>query len=225
MSQRILLVGGRSKAKSLILSLIAKGYEVTVINSNVDDCRKLAEIDKLTVFHGDGTKAFVLEDANAEEADIAIALTAKDEDNLVIAELCKNRFKIKKVVSLLSDAKKTEFFYRMGVDSVVCANSILANVIEHHAFVDKFANITAIQDGKAQLIEVKILDDSPIIGKQLWQINLPKEVIVGCILRTDSTMIPQGDTEIQNKDTLVIICKSGQEKATIEKLTGKAPSL
>ncbi|WP_411677063.1 NAD-binding protein [Caproicibacter sp.] len=80
MKTRVLLIGGRNKAKSLASSLINKGYHVTVINDTYEDCMKLAEIEKLTVINGDGTRPFVLEDANAGDADIAIALTSKDED-------------------------------------------------------------------------------------------------------------------------------------------------
>ena len=71
MKGNVLLVGGRSKAKALM----KKGYRVTVINKELSDCEKLAENEKLTVIHGDGTKPYVLEDAGAEDVKIAIALT------------------------------------------------------------------------------------------------------------------------------------------------------
>ena len=134
MKTRVLLVGGRSKAKSLATSLLRKGYQVTVINDTYEDCLKLAEIDKLIVINGDGTRPFVLEDASAGDADIAIALTSKDEDNLVICELCKKRFHVKKTVALLTDPKKTDFFYKMGIDSVVCAITAITGIIEQQAF-------------------------------------------------------------------------------------------
>ena len=113
MKTKVLLIGGRNKAKSLATSLISKGYHVTVINDTYEGCLKLAEIDKLTVINGDGTRPFVLEDASAGDADIAIAMTAKDEDNLVICELCKKRFHVAKTVSLLTVPKKSDFFYKM----------------------------------------------------------------------------------------------------------------
>ena len=75
MKGNVLLVGGRSKAKALAQSLMKKGYRVTVINKELSDCEKLAENEKLTVIHGDGTKPYVLEDAGAEDVKIAIALT------------------------------------------------------------------------------------------------------------------------------------------------------
>ena len=221
MKTKVLLVGGRSKAKSLATSLIKKGYRVTVINDTYEDCLKLAEIDKLTVINGDGTRPFVLEDANTSDADIAIALTSKDEDNLVICELCKKRFHVKKTVALLTDPKKTDFFYRMGIDSVVCAITAITGIIEQQAFVDKIATLVPIGEGRVSIAEVPIPGTAPAVGKKLWEINLPKQVIIGCILRGDTTMVPRGDTRILAGDMLVLISSDKQEMAAIQELTGR----
>ena len=222
MKKQVLLIGGRSKAKSLAASLIGRGYGVTAVNDIYEDCLMLAQIDKLTVIHGDGTKPIVLEDANAKDADIAIALTAKDEDNLVICELCKKRFYIAKTVALVSDPKKTEMFYKMGIDRVVCAISVVTSIIEQQAFIEKITNIIPIGEGRIHLAEVPVTDNAPVVGKRLWEIDLPKEVIVGCILRGDTTMIPRGDTRILAGDMLVVISGNGQEVAAVQALTGRS---
>ena len=221
MKTKVLLVGGRSKAKSLAISLINKGYQVTVINDTLEDCVKLSEIDRLTVIHGDGTRPFVLEDASAQDADLAIAMTANDEDNLVICELCKKKFQVKKTVALLTDPKKTDFFYKMGIDSVVCAITAITGIIEQQAFVDKITTLIPIGEGRVNIAEVPIPGTSPAVGKKLWEINLPKEVIVGCILRGDTTMVPRGDTRILAGDMLVLISSDKQEMAAIQELTGR----
>ncbi|MFA7673381.1 MAG: NAD-binding protein [Clostridia bacterium] len=221
MNTKVLLVGGRSKAQSLAISLLKNGYHVTVINETYEDCLKLAEIDKLTVINGDGTRPFVLEDACASDADIAIALTLKDEDNLVICELCKKKFHVKKTVSLLTDPKKTAFFYKMGIDSVVCATTAITGIIEQQAFVDKIATLVPIGEGRINIAEVPILGTAPVVGKKLWEINLPKQVIVGCILRGDMTMVPRGDTRILAGDMLILISSDKQEVAAIRELTGR----
>lgn len=221
MKTRVLLVGGRSKAKSLATSLIRRGYQVTVINDTYEDCIKLAEIDKLTVINGDGTRPFVLEDASADDADIAIAMTSRDEDNLVICELCKKRFHVKKTVALLTDPKKTDFFYRMGIDSVVCAITAITGIIEQQAFVDKIATLVPIGEGRVSIAEVPIPGTAPAVGKKLWEMNLPKQVIIGCILRGDTTMVPRGDTRILAGDMLVLISSDKQEMAAIKELTGR----
>ncbi|WP_312048131.1 potassium channel family protein [Anaerotignum sp.] len=221
MKTKVLLIGGRNKAKSLATSLISKGYRVTVINDTYEDCLKLAEIDKLTVINGDGTRPFVLEDACAGDADIAIAMTAKDEDNLVICELCKKRFHVAKTVSLLTDPKKTDFFYKMGIDSVVCSITAITGIIEQQAFLDKITTLIPIGEGRVNIAEVPIPATSPAVGKKLWEINLPKEVIIGCILRGDATMVPRGDTRILAGDMLVLISSAKQEMAAIYELTGR----
>ncbi len=221
MKKSVLLIGGRSKAKSLAMSLIKKGYHVTVINDTYEDCLKLAEIDKLTVINGDGTKPFVLEDASAANVDIAIAMASKDEDNLVICELCKKRFHVKKTVALVSDPKKTEFFYKMGIDSVVCAITAITNIIEQQAFMDEIANLVPIGEGRVSIAEVPIPGTAPVVGKKLWEINLPKEVIIGCILRGDTTVVPRGDTRVLSGDMLILISSGKQEMAAIKELTGR----
>ena len=220
MKGNVLLVGGRSKAKSLAQSLLKKGYQVTVINKDLSDCEKLAENEKLTVIHGDGTKPYVLEDAGAGNMELVIALTPRDEDNLVVCELCKKKSRVPKTLSLLSDPHKTDFFYKMGVDSVVCAISAVTGIIEQQAFMEEMAKAIPIGEGRVQLLEVPITETDPAAQKQVWEINLPKEVIIGCILRRDQTLIPRGDTRILAGDILVLISGNEQEEIAILELKG-----
>lgn len=221
MKKRILLIGGRSKARSLAQSLLAQGYRVTAVNASAEDSRTLAEIPGLTVICGDGTKPFILDQAGADQCDISIALTSKDEDNLVASELCKKRFSVHKTVSLVSDPKKTDFFHKMGIDSVVCAISTITGIIEQQAFIDEMTNIIPIGAGRVRIVEVQIPGGSPADGRKLWEVTLPKDVIVGCILRGETTLIPRGDTRILAGDTLVVISGSGQELAAVRELTGR----
>lgn len=218
-NKRVLLIGGRSKAASMATSLLAQGYTVTAINEDYEDCLRLAEIKGLDVIHGNGTKPFILDEASASECDIAIALTGKDTDNLVACQLCKKEYGIHKTVSIVSDPNKMSFFYQMGVDSVVCAVSALTSIIQQQAFIDEMANIVPVGKGRVQIVEVQITSDSPVAEKKLWEITLPKESIVGCILRGDNSIIPRGDTRILAGDTLVVLTGNGQEMNTVRALT------
>ena len=220
-NKKILLIGGRSKAKSMAVSLLEQGYQVTAINDDYEDCLKLAEIHGLKVVFGNGTKPYILEEAGAEDFDIAIALTSKDADNLVACQLCKKKYSIKKTVSLVGDPNKTEFFYKMGVDSVVCAVSAVTGIIQQQAFIDEMTNIIPFGQGLVQIVEVRVPEDSPAAGKKLWELTLPDEGIVGCILRGDTTVIPKGNTRILAGDTLVLITGNGQELNMIHALTGR----
>lgn len=220
-SNRILLIGGRSKAQSMASTLIKQGYRVTAINKDYEDCMKLAEIKGLNVVHGDGTRPYILDEANASECDIAIALTSSDSANLVACQLCKKQFGVEKTVSLVGDSNKTDFFYQMGIDSVVCAVSAVTNIITQQAFINEMANIIPIGQGRVQIIEVQITTDAISAGKKLWEITLPQDSIVGCILRGDITIIPRGDTRILSGDTLVVLTGNGQQMNVVEALTGR----
>ena len=220
-NEKILLIGGRSKARSLGQSLVAQGYRVIAINESREDCMTLAEIKGISAYCGDGTKPYVLDEAGAAECGIAIALMSQDESNLVACQLCKKKFNVKKTVSLVSDPKKTEFFRQMGVDSVVCAISAVTSIIQQQAFIDEMISIIPVGYGRVQIVEVLIPGNAPSAGKKLWEIELPKEVIIGCILRGDQTIIPRGDTRIHEGDTLVVISGNGQEMAAIHTLTGR----
>ncbi len=221
MKQQVLLIGGFHKARSLALSLIKKGYCVTVINNKYQDCLVLSEIDSLIVINGDGTKPYILEEANAQDMDIAIALTQRDDANLVTCQLCKKKFNIKKTVAIINDPKKTEFFYKMGIDSVVCATSTITGIIEQQAFMEEFATLIPIRQGRISIAEVPIHEYAPVVGKKLWEINLPEEVIVGCILRQDKNLVPRGDTRILSGDILVLISSDKQENVAVRELTGR----
>ncbi|NLI22804.1 MAG: TrkA family potassium uptake protein [Clostridiales bacterium] len=221
MKKKVLLVGGRSKAKSLALSLLHKGYQVTAINDTYEDCVKLSEIEGLSVLYGDGTRPFLLEDAGAFEADIVIALTAKDEDNLVICELSKKRFHVPRTVAIVTDPKKTDFFYQMGIDRVVCAITTITNIIEQQAFVDHMTNVIPIAEGPIRIAEIPVCENAPIAGKKLWEVNLPQDVIIGSVLRGDRVMVPRGDTRILAGDMLVLISGNGTEISQIEEWTGR----
>lgn len=220
MKKHILLIGGFNKTLSLSNSLIKKGYQVTAINKNYDDCQKLAEINRLNVIFGDGTKPFILEEAKIHTVDIAIALTQKDEINLVICELCKKKFKVKKAVTLIDDPKKIDFFYKMGVDSVVSAINAITNIIEQQALLDDITTVIPVGEGRISITEVPIPAKAKTVGKKLLEIDLPKEVIIGCIIRDEKSLVPRGDTRIEANDELILISSDKQEKA-IRQLIGE----
>ncbi|MCI8364880.1 MAG: TrkA family potassium uptake protein [Eubacterium sp.] len=220
MKKNVLLVGGRSKAKSLALSLIQKGYKVTVVNEDSSDCRRLADLDKFPVFEGDGSKPFVLEDAGAKDADIAIALTSKDEDNLVVCELCKKKFNVPKTVALLSDPLKTDFFHMVGIDSVVCAISAVTSIIEQQAFIEEMAKVIPLVEGRVQILEIPITSGDFAAGRQVCEMNLPDEAVIACILRGDKSLIARGGTRILAGDKLVLISAGSQGEAAINELKG-----
>ena len=221
MKTSVLLIGGFDMAKALAVSLLKKGYKVTAVYPDYEGCKMLADIDGLHVINGDGTKPYILDEANASSMDIAIALTEKDADNLVICELCKKKFGIRKTVCTIKNGENTAFFRAMGIDAVVCATNAITSIIERQAFVDEMARLIPIEEGRLSIAEIPISENAPVVGKKLMEINLPQEVIIGCIMRQDTNIIPRGDTMILAGDVLIVLSSAKQEVTAIQALTGR----
>ncbi|HUM84071.1 MAG TPA: NAD-binding protein [Lachnospiraceae bacterium] len=133
MKTKVLLIGGINKTQLLAKELLKKGYDVTAINADRNDCLKLAEIDGLSVIFGDGTKPYVLDQADAGEKDIVIAMCRHDSENLVACQMAKMKFGIRKTVALVNDPEHVDFFRRQGIDHTICALSFLTAFIEKEA--------------------------------------------------------------------------------------------
>lgn len=216
--KNILIVGGFNETRSIANSLLKKEYHVTVVNKNYADCEKLAENNKINVIYGDGSKKFILEDADAASCQVAIALTGSDETNLIICEMCKGFFHVEKTVSILNDPSKTEFFYQMGIDRVVCALNMITNIMEENALMDEMMKMIPLEEGRIHITETTILHNSTLIGKRLRELNLPKEIIIGCILRGDQSLIPRGDTDVREGDILLMITSDKRKLKVIKEL-------
>ncbi|MDD7728028.1 MAG: TrkA C-terminal domain-containing protein [Clostridia bacterium] len=158
------------------------------------------------------------------DCQVTIALTGSDESNLVICEMCKQFFHVKKTVALLNDPSKTNFFYQMGIDRVVCALNMITNIMEEQAVLDEMTKLIPVDEGRIQILELPIPKNSSVAGKKLWELNLPKEVIIGCILRGDQSLIPRGDTRITEGDVLLIITSDESKLDQIKELTEYAAS-
>ena len=130
MKKKALLIGGNSQIKYLANSLIKQGYHVAAINSDIEVCQNLSELGKLDVFHDDGSIPPVLEEAGALNADLAVVITEHDDDNIVICELCKKIFHVKKTISLILNPQKADFSSQLGIDFIICPIKSIISIIE-----------------------------------------------------------------------------------------------
>ncbi|MGN1163791.1 MAG: potassium channel family protein [Candidatus Ornithospirochaeta sp.] len=211
MKKNVLIVGGYRLEKAIATSLLKRGCIVTVVNDDNAECQALAETRGLVVINGDGTRRSVLEDAEIKKADILIAVTDSDEKNLVIAEMAKHFFGVKKTVALLDDGEKSSFSYKMGVDRVISPLNMVTTIMENETIDDVMTERLSSRDGRMIIEETAVTKDSTLSGKKLWELNLPEEIIIGSILRGDQNLIPRGDTRIQENDILLVL-SSSEEK-------------
>ncbi len=220
MKTNILLAGGYHKALSVGESLLQKGCQVTIVNADKRDCERLAETEGFKIIWGDASKEFILKEAQAAKMDIVIAMAPRDEDNFVICQICKKIYRVPKVVALLNDPKKTAFFYQMGIDRVVCAIGAITNIIEEQALMEKMTTMLPLTNGKINVLEIPILEQAGFEYTKLKDMNLPKDAIIGCIVRGEHSIIPGGDTMIMTGDIVILIVNGEVKEEVVEIFTG-----
>ncbi len=201
----IIIVGGGKEVHFLTKSFVSKGYNVTIVNNDEEYCKRLARLHRADVVYGDGTKPYILEDAGVAYSNMVIALTPKDPDNLVICQIAEKIYEVKKTFAIVNDPKNIEIFKQLGVDTVISTSNIISSLIEQKVSVDDINNLIPIEEGKLAIMEVEINNGNKNIHKKLSEISLPKESIVGCIIRNSGAIIPRGDTSIEVGDKLVIL--------------------
>jgi trk system potassium uptake protein TrkA len=199
---------------------MSKGHELTIINKNAYDCKLLARTHKANVICGDGSKPYILEDAEVAGFDLMIALTPQDADNLVICKLAKQAYGIKRAFATVSNPENVEVFKKLGINTVVSATYILSGIIEQMASVDQLANYLPLENGKVQLLEIPVKKEYGISGIQIADVGFTDDAIVGCIIRGGNVIIPKGRTEIRTDDKLIILTTSDSQSKVLECLLG-----
>ena len=131
---RVAIAGGRSRTDFLVESLIVDGNEVVVINGDRTWCEHMSARHGVPVVCGDATKRYVLDDADIEGFDLAIALSDSDADNLVICQMAQRYFVIERQVCTVSDPRNVVVFKKLGVSSVISATYTVARLIEEASF-------------------------------------------------------------------------------------------
>lgn len=215
---RIIIAGGTNEADFLIKMFQKKKHQLTIINEDERVCEWLSRENHISVHHGDPSKEYSLMDANIKNADILIALTPLDADNLVICQLAREVFNIKRCVCVVSNPKNVEIFKKLGLKSVISSTYLVAQTIERHSIVDNLIRTLPIEEEKIVLTEMEIDPDYSIVGKQLKDIDFPKdlEVNISCIFRDPEVIIPTGKTKIMGGDRLVVVSTPESQELLID---------
>ena len=217
----ILIVGGSGKINFLVKSFLSKGHSVIVIENNYELCKKLSKKYKAQFIFGDGTKPYILEDAEIKHANLVIALTPRDQDNLVICQLSKISYKVDKTLAVVNDPENIELFKEFGIDIVISTTDIISLIIEQRVFTGDINNLIPIEEGKVALMEIDVQSDYPVQSRRIKEINLPDKSIIGCIIRKEEAIIPNGDSQIFLNDRLIVFSLPDVQSKVLKAITGK----
>ncbi len=218
---KIVLAGGRRITYYLAKTLLSKGLNVVIINKDKEYCQEIAGELKALIINGDASILDTLSKAEIFPNDTIVALTPKDQDNLIISQLSQKVLGMNKVFTLVNDPENVDVFKKLGLDNVISMTEILSGIIEQRVSSHQISNITSFEEGKVIVLQLEILEGSPSINLALKDLGLPRGAIVGTITREDKLIVPYGDIPLQENDRLLVMCLPSVQTETIRKLTGR----
>lgn len=216
-SRNIMIAGGGNIGLALAHAL-EKEHIVKIIEHNLSRARYLAEqLDETIVIHGDITDKALLVDESIDEIELFIAVTNRDEAN-IIASLLAKKLGVKRVISLINNQSYVDLLHLNQIDIAISADRITTNRLLHYLRKGDTVRAVTLRRGAAEALEVVVHgseNSSRVIGRRLIDIPWPEKVTVGCVVRDGEVLFAQRDLVIEAEDHLVIFAA---DRASLEDL-------
>lgn len=206
----VIIVGGGKVGFYLIRALREHGHQVSVVEKDAARCQTLAEAYPILVINGDGTNPSDLADAGVDRADVLAAVTGKDEENLLVCQIAKRRFQMKRAIARVNNPKNQEVFRQLGISLAVSSTGIIADLIEREMALGQMRTLLTFHHGDMTILEVDLTPDSPATGRRVTDLasQLPPESVLVALLRGDRVIIPRGFTVLEAGDTVMALVHS-----------------
>ena len=210
---RVVVTGGGAVGRHLAADLADRGHRVSLIEQN------RAEIDRLKawapnvdVILGDACEPWVLEAAELSKAEVVVAATGDDEDNLVTSLLAKQEFAVPRVLARVNHPRNEWLFTEQwGVDAAVSPPHILTAMVEEAVTVGDLVRLIRLEGGRISIVEMTLPDGAPSVGHPLYELRMPPDSAVVAVLRDGHVVIPQPETVFSAGDEVVALCSPGSE--------------
>jgi trk system potassium uptake protein len=201
----VVIVGGGRIGRYIARDMLDKGHEVTVIEKLASRCEQLVVETDVLVIEGDAGDVAYLEQAHTDRADVFVATTHEDDENLVTCQLAKIEFGVRRAISRVNTPKNVEIFEKLGIEAV-SSTRLISELLEHEFTVGELMHLTSLKGGRLQLVELRIPSGDRAPGpRRIDQLDLPDDAVLVAIFRDDETVIPHGSVEIRPGDEVVAL--------------------
>jgi trk system potassium uptake protein TrkA len=210
----VIIAGAGKVGWNLARELIAKEHEVTLIEGSRQRYLTVEEELEHAVQYGDATELWVLERAGIQRADLVIAVTGDDEDNILICQVAKEKYLVARIVARVNNPRNLEHFKLLGIQPAVSATDLILRLIEHEVPQYGLVHLLDLEREQLEIIEVEVRDGAPAAGKAVKDIGLPEGALIISVLPRDAPgRVPTGETVVQAGDEVMIILDPGLESA------------
>lgn len=200
----IIIAGGGKVGYYLAKELLNDGHEILVIEKDAKNAAQISsELGEGAVMRGMADEAATMERAGGDRADLVIAVTGDDEDNLVICQVARLRFNVPRTIARVNNPKNEDLFHRLGIDITVSSTKLILSLIEQELPSRPFIPLVNLRSAGMEIVELNVLANSSLIGKKIGEINLPPGSTLSLIIRDCQAIVPTPEAVIQADDKLI----------------------
>ena len=212
---RIVISGAGAVGKHLAADLTKRGHEVTLVEQDPTTLEEAREWAPTAAFLlGDACEPWVLEKAELRTADVVVAVTGDDEDNLVTSLLSKQEYGVPRVLARVNHPDNEWLFTEQwGVDAAVSPPHILTAMVEEEVTVGDLVRLMPLERGRISIVELTVPEDSPSSGRPIYELRLPPDSAIVAIIREGHVVIPQLETMIADGDEILALSAPEAEEA------------
>jgi trk system potassium uptake protein len=207
----VIIAGAGKVGWNLARELIAKDREVTLIESDHRRYRIVEEELEHSVQYGDATEMWVLERAGIQRADLVIAVTGDDEDNILICQVAKEKYGCERIVARVNNPRNLDHFKLLGVQPAVSATDLILRLIEHEVPEYGLVQLLALEEEHLEIIELEVGEGAIASGCMVREVTLPEGSLIISVLRDGRGFVPKGDSVIESGDQVLLILDPGLE--------------
>ena len=217
----IIIVGGGRLGYYLTKALLDEGHEVLIIERDGTICETISGEMGSVCVHGDGCEVSTLAEVGTGRADILVAVTGGDEDNLVACQVAKHKFNVPRTIARIRNPINEIIFKKLGIDVTVSSTNIILERIEEEVPTHPLTHLLTIGDKGLEIVEIKIPPKSITIGKTIKELSLSSESTLSLIIRKEHRpIIPRDNTIIQAEDQIIAVTTPELEETLRTTLRG-----
>jgi trk system potassium uptake protein TrkA len=208
----VLVAGAGKVGWNLARELIAKGHEVTLVEGNRRRYLIVEQELEHSVQYGDATELWILERAGIQRADMVIAVTGDDEDNMLICQVAKEKYLVDRIIARVNNPRNLQHFKLLDILPAVSATDLILRLIEHEVPKYGLVHLLDLEEEQLEIIEMEVADNAPAAGRKVVDIDLPEGSLIISVLREGGGIVPKGDTVIEPGDEVLLVLDPGLEQ-------------
>src|ERR687891_1235652 len=201
----IIIVGAGKVGWNLARELLEKGSEVTLIENNRERYLTVEQELEHHIQYGDASELWVLERAGISRADMVIAVTGDDEDNILICQVAKEKYLCERTIARVNNPRNKQWFELLGVKPVVSATDLILRLIEHEVPEYGLVHLLDLPEQRLEIIEMLLPDNSRAAGQRVGDLEMPEGSLLISVLREDTGFVPNADTILEAGDEILAV--------------------